>query len=100
MEFLVDFTLDVPDGTPESEVSDREKAEASAAAKLADDGHLVRVWKVRAHRARPRSSASTAPTAKPSSMVCSVRYLSTSGCISPSRRSRPIPTTRVRENQR
>ena len=47
MEFLVDFTLDVPDGTPESEVSDREKAEASVAAKLADDGHLVRVWKVR-----------------------------------------------------
>jgi muconolactone delta-isomerase len=45
MEFLVDFRLDVPDGTPESEVGDRESAEASAAAKLADEGHLVRAWR-------------------------------------------------------
>jgi muconolactone delta-isomerase len=47
MEFLVDFTLDVPYGTPESEVSDRENAEASVAAELAKDGRLVRVWKAR-----------------------------------------------------
>jgi muconolactone delta-isomerase len=46
MECLVGFKVDVPGGTPESEVDDRQKAEASAAAKLADDGHLVRVWKV------------------------------------------------------
>jgi muconolactone D-isomerase len=45
MEFLVEFELKVPEGTPESEVQHRENAEASAAAKLADDGHLVRVWK-------------------------------------------------------
>ena len=32
-------------GEAESEVKDREHAEASAAARLADDGHLVRVWK-------------------------------------------------------
>jgi muconolactone D-isomerase len=44
MEFLVDFQVNVPDGTPESEVRDRERAEASAAARLVDDGHLVRVW--------------------------------------------------------
>ena len=45
MEFLVEFEVNVPDGTPESEVEEREKAEASAAAKLVDEGHLVRLWK-------------------------------------------------------
>jgi muconolactone delta-isomerase len=45
MEFLVEFEISVPDGTLEDEVTDREEAEASAAAKLAADGHLVRVWK-------------------------------------------------------
>jgi muconolactone D-isomerase len=44
MEFLVDFQVNVPEGTPESEVEDREQAEATAAARLVDDGHLVRVW--------------------------------------------------------
>jgi muconolactone D-isomerase len=45
MEFLVEFDIDVPDGTPQTEVADRQTAEASAAAKLADDGHLLRAWK-------------------------------------------------------
>jgi len=45
MEFLVEFEVNVPDGTPDAEVKDRQSAEASAAAKLADQGHLVRVWK-------------------------------------------------------
>jgi muconolactone delta-isomerase len=45
MEFLVAFALDVPAGTPNSEITDRENAEAAATAKLADEGHLVRVWK-------------------------------------------------------
>jgi muconolactone D-isomerase len=45
MEFLVEFEVNVPDGTPESEIEDRENAEADAAAKLVDEGHLVRVWK-------------------------------------------------------
>jgi muconolactone delta-isomerase len=44
MEFLVEFHIDVPDGTPDAEVKDRQRAEASAAAKLADQGHLLRVW--------------------------------------------------------
>ena len=44
MEFLVTFALDIPAGTPQSEISDRENAEAIATAKLADDEHLVRVW--------------------------------------------------------
>jgi muconolactone D-isomerase len=46
MEFLVEFDIDVPDGTPGYEVADRETAEASAAAKLVEDGHLLRVWKL------------------------------------------------------
>ncbi|MGH2871453.1 MAG: muconolactone Delta-isomerase family protein [Solirubrobacteraceae bacterium] len=45
MEFLVEFEVNVPDGTPKSEVDDRESAEVAAAAKLAADGHLVRLWK-------------------------------------------------------
>ena len=45
MEFLVEFEINIPQGTPESEVEERENAEASAAAKLVDEGHLVRVWK-------------------------------------------------------
>jgi muconolactone D-isomerase len=48
MEFLVAFALDIPAGAPKSEISDREKAEAAATAKLADEGHLVRVWRSRA----------------------------------------------------
>jgi muconolactone delta-isomerase len=45
MEFLVEFEVNVPDGTPQVAVTDREHAEATAAAKLAAEGHLVRVWK-------------------------------------------------------
>ena len=47
MEFLVEFKVAVPDGTAASVVKDREEAEASAAAKLADEGRLVRVWRPR-----------------------------------------------------
>jgi muconolactone delta-isomerase len=45
MEFLVEFDLQVPVGTPPSEVRDRQKAESAAAAKLADEGYLVRLWR-------------------------------------------------------
>jgi muconolactone D-isomerase len=44
-EFLVEFDLTVPDGTPETEVEQRMRAEASAAARLAHQGHLVRLWR-------------------------------------------------------
>ena len=53
MEFLVEFELDIPDGVPKSEVEDREKAEAGAAETLANQGHLVRLW---------RASVDTGPT--------------------------------------
>jgi muconolactone delta-isomerase len=52
MEFLVEFNVDVPAGAFESEVDDREAAEASAAAKLVDDGHVVRLWKPAAGESR------------------------------------------------
>jgi muconolactone D-isomerase len=46
MEFLVEFDVNVPSGTPDDEVEARQRAEASAAAKLVEDGHLVRLWKL------------------------------------------------------
>jgi muconolactone delta-isomerase len=45
VEFLVEFDVRVPDGAPETEVEERVRAEASAAAKLANGGYLVRLWK-------------------------------------------------------
>jgi muconolactone delta-isomerase len=45
MEFLVEFQVKVPAGTPDAEVDQRQRAEAAAAAKLAEDGHLVRLWR-------------------------------------------------------
>ena len=44
MEFLVEFEIEVPEGTPETEIADRERAEAAAAAQLADQGHVLRIW--------------------------------------------------------
>ena len=45
MEFLVEFEVEVPDGTPETEVEQRQRAEAVAAAGLAAEGHLLRLWR-------------------------------------------------------
>lgn len=44
MEFLVEFQVTVPDGTPEDEVKRRQDAEAAAAADLAAQGHITRIW--------------------------------------------------------
>jgi muconolactone delta-isomerase len=44
VEFLVEFDVTIPDGTPEADVRDRKDAEAVAAAALAEQGHLVRLW--------------------------------------------------------
>jgi muconolactone D-isomerase len=45
MEFLVEFEVNVPNDATASEVEARNRAEASAASRLVDDGHLVRLWK-------------------------------------------------------
>jgi muconolactone delta-isomerase len=45
MDFLVAFDIDVPDGTPRPALDERMAAEAAAAARLVDEGHLLRVWR-------------------------------------------------------
>jgi muconolactone D-isomerase len=45
MEFLVEFEVEVPAGTSDADVEQHRRAESAAAAKLAEDGHLVRLWK-------------------------------------------------------
>jgi muconolactone delta-isomerase len=45
MEFLVEFEVEVPAGTPDVEVEQRQRAESAAAAELVQDGHLVRLWR-------------------------------------------------------
>jgi muconolactone delta-isomerase len=45
VEFLVEFDIHIPDDAPRSEVEERERGEAAAAADLAREGHLVRIWK-------------------------------------------------------
>jgi muconolactone delta-isomerase len=45
VEYLVQFEVNVPPATPDSEVKHRESAEAAAAAGLVAQGHLVRVWR-------------------------------------------------------
>ena len=46
MEFLVQFDFDIPSGIPATEVDDRLQAETEASAGLADQGVLVRLWKL------------------------------------------------------
>ena len=48
MDFLVEIDVHVPDGTPQTEIEQRMNAEATAAATLVHDGHLVRLWKTAA----------------------------------------------------
>jgi len=45
MEFLVEFEVHIPNEAPASEVEARNSAEALAAARLVDEGHLLRLWK-------------------------------------------------------
>jgi muconolactone D-isomerase len=45
MDYLVDFTLTVPEGTPASEVEQRTRGEGVRVAELAAQGHALRVWK-------------------------------------------------------
>lgn len=47
MEFLVEFTMNVPKGTPDAEIVQRDRAEAAAAAELVAKGQLLRLWRVR-----------------------------------------------------
>jgi muconolactone D-isomerase len=52
MEFLVEFEITVPEGTAETEVAARTRAEARAAQALIEQGHLLRVWRLAASNGR------------------------------------------------
>jgi len=45
MEFVVQHEGDDPAATADAEVEQHQRAESAAAAKLAEDGHLVRLWR-------------------------------------------------------
>ena len=49
MDYLVDFTVTVPEGTPASELKQRMRGEGTRVAELAAQGHAVRVWKPLGH---------------------------------------------------
>ena len=44
-EFLVEFAVTVPDGVSDADAQERFAAEAAAASRLADEGHLLRIWR-------------------------------------------------------
>jgi muconolactone D-isomerase len=45
MQFRVEFEVEVPAHTLDQQVEQHQRAESAAAAKLAEDGHLVRLWR-------------------------------------------------------
>jgi muconolactone delta-isomerase len=45
VEYLVEMTTHVPDGTSESAVQDIRTREAARASELAEQGHLLRLWR-------------------------------------------------------
>ena len=45
MEYLIDFTIDIPAGTPATDVDHRSQAEADRVSVLATEGHVLRVWR-------------------------------------------------------
>ena len=45
MEYLVEMTTNVPDGTPEEDVQETRAREAVRARELASEGHLLRLWR-------------------------------------------------------
>jgi muconolactone D-isomerase len=45
MEYLVDFTITVPEGAPATEVEQRTTGEVTRVAELAAQGHALRVWR-------------------------------------------------------
>jgi muconolactone D-isomerase len=45
MEYLVNMTTHVPEGTPQAAVDDIRAREAARSAELAAQGHLLRLWR-------------------------------------------------------
>ena len=96
MEFLVEFEMNVPEGTPDVEFQERGNAEAAAAAVLVREGYLVRLWKppaapgeakaVGLYRAESEERVGRSAR-RPAALQ--------TGCRSRSHRSCRIPTTRA-----
>jgi hypothetical protein len=82
MEFLVEFEFEVPKGTPETEVEQRTRAEVSAAARLVDEGHLLRLWKRSAVAGDTRVIGRYDAEPTPSSTVSWAPCLWPIGCMS------------------
>jgi muconolactone D-isomerase len=80
VEFMVEFEVNVPDGALGSEVEARNSAEASAAARLVDEGHLLRLWKSPAAHAETKAlGLYCADSVKRSSPIYSALCHSTTG---------------------
>jgi len=94
VEFLVEFQVDVPKGTPESEIAERERAEAASAADLAREGHLVRIWKPQVASGGGRAVGQYRADSEAQVASLSAPCRSTIGCGSQSRGSIRTPTTR------
>ena len=45
MDYLVEFTITIPDGAPPAEIERRQADETHRVAELAAQGHALRVWK-------------------------------------------------------
>ena len=45
MDYLVDFTIAIPEGTPADEIERRTAGEGTRVGELAAQGHVLRVWK-------------------------------------------------------
>lgn len=46
MEYLVTMTTHVPEGTPDQAVADVRAREAAHTRELAEQGHLLRLWRL------------------------------------------------------
>ena len=57
MEYLIDFTIDIPAGTPATEVDQRSQAEADRVSVLATEGHVLRVWRPTPDDGRRRATS-------------------------------------------
>jgi muconolactone D-isomerase len=55
MEYLVSMATQVPDGTPQQAVDDIRRREADHSRELAEQGHLLRLWRPPLHPGEWRS---------------------------------------------
>jgi muconolactone D-isomerase len=56
MDYLVDFTTKIPEGTPSEEIERRTAGEGARVIELAEQGHVLRVWKPLPDDARRRAT--------------------------------------------